>query len=88
MGDNIRRRLLLFLLLDDEETEAAILLLLHWRECASPRRYWLLRKRLTVERILRERRIGMQGFIEQTIHRYPDIQFYEHFRMRRSTFQV
>lgn len=80
--------LLNFLAIDDNDADVASLVIQLWLRRKSPLQVWLKEKRRTLQRILRNTRIGMLNFIQQTLPRYPDIQFFENFRMSRTTFQV
>lgn len=78
----------LLTLFDDNDLEVILIILLYWRQITSPLHNWLLRKRITLQRIIEERRIGIHAFIHEVLPRYPNIQFEEHFRMARATFEV
>ena len=78
----------LFALFDDNDYEVILTVLLYWRQITSPLNFWLAQKRITLQRIIEERRIGIDEFIHEVLPRYPNIQFEEHFRMSRATFEV
>jgi len=83
---DVNNRLLNFLVFDDDDIEIVVILLFWWRNRTSHLSNWLLRNRLTLQRIARERRIGMTTFINDVLPQYHNIQFREHFRMSRATF--
>ena len=75
-------------LLADDDIEIVILAFCYWRSINSHLNLWLLRKRLTLQRIFEERRIGVLNYLINVIPMYHNVQFHEHFRMSRSTFEV
>ncbi len=56
------RILRLFMLANDDDYQLILLVLMHWRYLTSHFTTWLIRKRLTLQRIVAERRIGMYAF--------------------------
>ena len=78
----------LFMLADDDDFEVVLLLLLYWRHRTSHCTTWLTRKRLTLQRIVEERRIEMFAFFHDILPAYHNVQFEEHFRTARATFEV
>jgi hypothetical protein len=85
---DVNHRLLNYLLLDDDDTEVLLIVLLWYRNRTSHLTTWLLRKRITLQRIVNERRIGITIFINDVLPRYHNVQFKEHFRMSKATFEV
>lgn len=85
---DVDNRLLNLLVFDDDDVEITLIVLFMWRNRTSHHSNWLLRRRLALQRIQRERRIGMSTFINDILPRYHNIQFREHFRMSRATFEV
>ena len=85
---DVNNRLLNSLVFDDDDIEIVVILIFWWRNRTSHLSNWLLRNRLTLQRIARERRIGMTTFINDVLPQYHNIQFREHFRMSRATFEV
>ncbi len=85
---DVNRRLLNFLLLEDDDTEVLLIGLLWYRSRTNHLSTWLLRKRITLQRIVNERRIGITTFINDVLPRYHNVQFKEHFRMSKATFEV
>ena len=81
-------RLLYFVLMDDTGFEVALMVIHFWRQQNSHLRTWLLRKRLCLQRIHEERRIGIENYYHDFLPRYHNVQFKEHFRMARATFEV
>lgn len=88
MANNDERNMILQLFMDDDDIVVVLLSLWYWRRVTSPLTMWLLRKRLTLQRIVQERRIGILGYLVDVIPLYHNIQFHEHFRMSKSTFEV
>lgn len=81
-------KLLYYLMCDDEEEDILLLLILFWRHMTSHLHFWLLRKRITLQRYLEERRIGVNVYFNDVLPAYHNVQFQEHFRMARATFEV
>lgn len=75
-------------LLADDDIEIVVLTFCYWRSINSHLNLWLLRKRLTLQRIFEERRLGVVNYLIDVIPMYHTVQFHEHFRMSRSTFEV
>jgi hypothetical protein len=88
MANNNERDMLLQLFMDDDDIVVVLLVLWYWRRISSHLSLWLLRKRLTLQRIVQERRIGIIGYLVGVIPLYHNVQFHEHFRMSRSSFEV
>lgn len=74
--------------LDDNDFEIVFIVFSFWRQQDSHFRRWLMRKRLTLQRIVEEQRIGIETFIDDILPRYHNIQFKENFRMAKATFEV
>ena len=62
---DVNNRLLNSLVFDDDDIEIVVILIFWWRNRTSHLSNWLLRNRLTLQRIARERRIGMTTFIPE-----------------------
>lgn len=88
MDVNNRNRLIAYLASDNTNFEIAIIVIMLWLQRTSPLTIWLLRKRMTLQRILEERRLGIENFHNEILPRYHNVQFQEHFRMVRATFEV
>lgn len=82
------RNLLIQFLADDDDMVLVLWILRHWQRLNSHQLRWLLRRRLTLQRIVQQRRIGVLGYMVDVIPFYHNVQFFEHFRMSRSTFEV
>ena len=54
-------RLVAYLATDSIDFEIAIVVILLWLQRTSPLTTWLLRKRLSLQRILNERRLGIEN---------------------------
>ena len=78
--------MLKFLLFDENEI-TILITLCQIREMDSGYINWLRQKRITLQRIIRNKRIAMQSFIDST-HQFCTTQFASFFRMAPSTFQV
>ncbi len=72
---------------DDEDISIALSILMCWRKGLNKRLH-LTQQRLRMQRIERDRRIFIVNFFHRTLPAYSDIQFFENFRMSRSTFEV
>jgi hypothetical protein len=72
----------------DDDSDMLISLYLLWRQNMSHLRLWLLRTRITLQRIVAERRTGIENYFVNVLPRYHNEQFREHFRMTRATFEV
>ena len=75
-------------LLADDDIEIVVLAFCYWRSINSHLNLWLLRKRLTLHRIFEDMRSGVVNYLIDVIPMYHNVQFHEHFRMSRSTFEV
>ena len=75
-------------LLAHDDIEIIVLAFCYWRSINSYLNLWLLRKRLILQRIFEERRIGVVNYLIEVIPMSHNVQFHEHFRMSRSTFEV
>lgn len=73
--------------LDDENDIVMLMTLMQMREMHSEYIKWLTYKRITLQRIIRDRRITLQGFVD-SINHFCSTQFSSFFRMAPSTFEV
>ena len=87
MANNNNIDLLTQFLVDDD-LEIVLIVYGYWRSISSHLNLWQLRKRITLQQIVEERRIGIVDYIYEIIPMYHNVQFHEHFRMRRATFEV
>ena len=81
-------RLVAYLATDSIDFEIAFVVILLWLQRTSPLTTRLLQKRLSLQRILNERRLGIENFHDIILPTYHNVQFQEHFRMARATFEV
>lgn len=89
MNVNGRREILrLIMLANDDDCELVLFVLFHWRRLTSHFITWLIWKRLTLQRFVAERRIGLYNFVHEILPAYHNVQFQENFRMARATFEV
>ena len=78
----------IFLLLDEVDDISLILKLMLCKKKGIRRKLCLLRKRLRMERLERDRRISIDDFYFRVIERCGDVQFHENLRMKRATFDA
>ena len=84
----VNNRLLAYLAKDNTDFQIAITLIILSLQRTPPLTTWLLHKSMYFQRMLAERRLGNENLHNGILPRYHNVQFQEHFRMARATFEV
>ena len=75
-------RLVAYLATDSIDFEIAIVVILLWLQRTSPLTTWLLRKRLSLQRILNERRLGIENLSQLNLSHITTFNFKNIFAWR------